>query len=318
MIIRRILILALLLTASGSYPWGFYAHQMIARNAVFILPREMIGFYKNNIEQLVESSIQPDIRRYVIESEGARHYIDLELYGESPDSVLSLSWNEAKDKYREDTLYARGILPWSIIQTYYSLVEAFKAKDSDRIIRYSADLCHYISDAHVPLHTTQNYDGQLTGQEGIHRLWESLIPENSAKNYTFWVGKAEYITDPYLRISEIILNSHTKVDSVLMMEKATSSSPDIMTKYSFQKRGNQEVKLYSKEFQREYELRLNGMIENQMQSATKMTADFWMTCWIEAGQPDIGGLSSVTEQKESNAAANDSVKIEQRTRLHNN
>jgi hypothetical protein len=38
-------------------------------------------------------------------------------------------------------------------------------------------LGHYIGDAHVPLHTTSNYNGQKTNQHGIHGLWESRIPE---------------------------------------------------------------------------------------------------------------------------------------------
>jgi hypothetical protein len=53
------------------------------------------------------------------------------------------------------------------------LTRAFKEHDRERILRYSADLGHYIGDAHVPLHCTRNYNGQLSGQHGIHGFWES-------------------------------------------------------------------------------------------------------------------------------------------------
>jgi hypothetical protein len=35
------------------------------------------------------------------------------------------------------------------------------------ILFIAADLGHYIADAHMPLHTSDNHDGQLTDQKGI-------------------------------------------------------------------------------------------------------------------------------------------------------
>ena len=61
--------------------WGFFAHQKINRLAVFTLPQEMIEFYKHHIQYISENAINPDKRRYAIEEEAARHYIDLDVYG---------------------------------------------------------------------------------------------------------------------------------------------------------------------------------------------------------------------------------------------
>ena len=49
---------------------------------------------------------------------------------------------------------------------------------------------YYVGDAHVPLHTTENYNGKMTGQKGIHGFWESRLPEINADNYNFFVLKA--------------------------------------------------------------------------------------------------------------------------------
>ena len=38
-------------------------------------------------------------------------------------------------------------------------------------------LAHYCADAHVPFHAALNYDGQLTGQWGIHSRFESELFE---------------------------------------------------------------------------------------------------------------------------------------------
>jgi hypothetical protein len=62
---------------SATLPWGFYAHRKINRLAVFSLPPEMIGLYKANIDYLTENAVNPDRRRYAVDGEAPRHYIDL-------------------------------------------------------------------------------------------------------------------------------------------------------------------------------------------------------------------------------------------------
>ena len=61
-------------------------------------------------------------------------------------------------------------------------------------------------------------------------------------------------------------------------------------KYSFETRGNNTIKTYSYDYSLAYHKRLNGMVERQMINAVKMTADFWYTCWVDAGQPDLDKL----------------------------
>ena len=153
---------------------------------------------------LEEASVQPDIRRYVMEEEGPRHYIDIDVYGDSAVFTFPRKWSVAQEVYSRDTLLANGIIPWAILWTKHELTAAFKQGNDAGILRYSADIAHYIADAHVPLHTAINYNGQFTGQEGIHRLWETRIPEIESKDYTFWVGKATYIAVTEVRIWEVI------------------------------------------------------------------------------------------------------------------
>jgi hypothetical protein len=312
-----VLIITMLLIGTSTYPWGFYGHKMITRNAIYILPQDILAFYKTNITDIVEASIQPDIRRYVYEDEAPRHYIDLELFGSYEDSILYINWNQAVEIFSEDSLNAKGILPWAIILTYFDLVDAFKNKDPQKIVSYSADLSHYISDAHVPLHTTYNYNGQFTGQVGIHRLWESLIPERHAEKYTFWVGRAEYLENVYSEVRRMIMESHQNVNSVLELESTLTKAMDPDKKYSFQRRGNQEVRLYSQEFVDHYNRLLDRMVEKRMQDAVKMTASFWYTSWVEAGQPDLSGLELFDIKPTKRISGqSDSTTIRDRSDLH--
>ena len=274
------------------FAWGFWAHKRINRMAVYTLPQEMLVFYKPNIEYLTEHAVDPDKRRYAVEGEACKHYIDIDHYGEYPFEDFPKGWSNAIEKYSEDTVRAYGILPWNILWTMKKLTIAFQAQDGAKILKYSADLGHYVGDAHVPLHTTENYNGHLTDQHGIHGFWESRLPELFNEDYDYWVGKAEHIEKPFNFVWSIVLKSHSKVDSVLLLEKELDSHFDSDNKYGFEERYEQTVKVYSQDYSSAYHASLNNMVEQRMKQSIKHTGDLWFTCWVLAGKPDLSELSA--------------------------
>ena len=284
----KTLLLALVcLTIASFRPhWGFFAHQRINRLAVFTLPPGLIGFYKKNISYITEAAVNPDKRRYAVEAEAARHFLDVDHYGDSGLTALPHDWKAAVNVFTEDTLQAHGILPWHIFRMYLRLRDAFMVRDPTLILRVSAEMGHYIGDAHVPLHTTKNYNGQFTGQEGIHGFWESRLPEVFSSEYDFFVGPAEYIDDPRTAAWDIITSSHALVARVLEEEKKLAVKYG-EKRYSFETRGNATVKVYAIEYSRAYHKILDGMVERQMRASIKMIGDFWFTAWVDAGQPDM-------------------------------
>lgn len=107
--------------------------------------------------------------------EGPRHFIDFDEYGEYPFPELPEDYDAAVEKYGEVLVVGRGIVPWQVERTYLKLVDAFKQRDKTAVLKHSAWLGHYVGDAHVPLHTTSNYDGQMTGQTSLHSYFESRM-----------------------------------------------------------------------------------------------------------------------------------------------
>ncbi|MBU2020178.1 MAG: S1/P1 Nuclease [Bacteroidetes bacterium] len=287
---------------SGSWQrWGFFGHKRINRMATFCLPPSMFGFYKEHIEYLTEHAVDPDKRRYAMDGEAQCHYIDLDHFGSNPEEVFDLvpqKWADAVAKYSEDTLQTYGIVPWHIVRMKFRLQKAFEEKNVDLILKYSAEIGHYIGDAHVPLHTTENYNGQLTGQRGIHGLWESRLVELNAEDYDYFVGKANYISNLNQYVWEIVKESHLAVDSVLEFEKLLSGEMSSDQKYAFEQRGTTTIKNYSKEFSQAYHHRLNGMVERRLKSSIKSVGDIWYTAWVDAGQPDIAKLQNISPSAE--------------------
>ncbi|MCM0060213.1 MAG: zinc dependent phospholipase C family protein [Algoriphagus sp.] len=294
--------------------WGFFGHALINRQAVYSLPPEMLHLYKKELAYLSEKSVNPDRRRYAVKGEAEKHYIDLDHYGDSVRYQLPKYWAAALKQFPEDSLRAHGIGPWSTYLTFLSLTQAFAAQDKEAILRLSADLGHYLGDLNVPLHTTKNYNGQLTGQAGIHGFWESRVPELLAKNYTYWVGKAAYVPDPQQALWEAVHRAHAQVDSVLRIEKILSLQFPLDQKYSYAERNGQTVRVYSREFTIVYALALDGQVERQMKRSIKMIADFWYTAWVNGGQPDLSKLPNSLEAPQDSLRPNSKI----RTRTHDN
>ena len=271
--------------------WGFYSHSLINRLAVFSLPPEMIGFFKQNLDYVTDNAVNPDQRRYAVVGEAPRHFIDLDDYSDSIRVILpKLNWTQAVEKFSEDSLLAHGIVPWQIQRMSYQLTQAFVKGDNKSILRIATDLGHYIADANVPLHTTRNYNGQLTNQIGIHGFWESRLPELFSKDYDLFVGKAEFENNVQKRSWVAVHNANAALDSVLIFEKNLTSQMDDDKKFTIEERNGITVRAYSRNFSKEYHKMLDNQVERQMKSSVKMIADIWYTAWINAGQPDLNTL----------------------------
>jgi len=271
--------------------WGFFAHKKINHYAVFALPAKLAKFYKVNIDLITEKAVDPDKRCFTDSAEGPRHFIDIDDYREDRiiDSI-PIHWSQVKEKFQEKQLLKNGIVPWQINLTYQKLVKAFQAKDYKRIIKHSAELGHYIADAHVPLHTTKNYNGQLTNQIGIHAFWESRLPEMFSEKYNLLVGKACYVKDPLAEAWQIIRESNRLVDSVLNIEANLNHQFKASQKKSFIERNNQLVWTYSDNYAIAYHKTMNGMVERRMQKAILRISSYWYSAWIESGQPDLSNI----------------------------
>lgn len=283
--------------------WGFYSHSLINRMAVYSLPPEMFGFFKKNIEYITEKAVNPDRRRYAVQGEAPRHYIDLDNYSDSVRTVLpTLFWNEAVELLGEKELMENGIVPWQVQKMKFQLTEAFRKRSASDIVRIATDLGHYIADSNVPLHTTKNYNGQLTNQDGIHGFWESRLPELFAKDYSLFIGKAEYESNIAGRSWEAVLNAHSALDTVLKFEKKLSNEFPVDKKYTVDERNGLTLRNYSREFSDKYHKLLENQVERQMEASIKMIADVWFTAWADAGQPNLEDIPKYTPDPEEEKA----------------
>lgn len=268
--------------------WGFFGHKKINELAIYALPNEIGGFYKAHSKEIIEWSVAPDQRRYVVEEEGMKHYIDLDLYDSFP---LPKYWNQAVDKYGKEYLESRGVVPWNTFFVYHSLVKAMAAKDYKRIIKISADLGHYVADSHVPLHTTSNYNGQFTDQLGIHAFWESRLPELYFDSYDLFTERASYIEDVQSELWATVMESNVLLDSVFQLEQEITKRVGEDKKYAHMQRGKKVIRMPSEYYTSKFNDEGGGLVEQRMKKSIHRVSSLWFSAWIDAGQPKLNELA---------------------------
>jgi hypothetical protein len=246
--------------------------------------------------QAVSEHLQPDYRAFV-----SRQVLPAFYRGKNdlhPDSLPSWMMGLGGHSFRpqavvfDEHLSEHGILPWHLQKMQRDLTEAFRRRDERRILRLSADIGHYIGDAHVPLHTTSNYNGQKTGQHGIHGFWESRIPELFAdESYDYLVGKPVYIERTAEFFWGCVLESNGMVDSVLTLERQLRETFPADRQTCPDRRNGIAIVAPCREFSAAYQDLLNNMIERRMRAAIHAVSSAWYTAWVDAGQPDLSDLS---------------------------
>ncbi len=290
---NQLRILILIVSAVLFSSWGFLVHRAINQLAVYELPRPMRPFFYSNLDYLAKNAPRPDLRRNEDPTEATKHFIDLEKFGDSAAWKMPMKWEDAVQQYGEDNLLKYGYLPYYVITMKNRLANAFRLGNKDSILFYAADLGHYVGDAHVPLHTTVNYDGQLTDQKGLHSLWESTIPEIELDQYTLHSRhKASYLKNPEESIWEAVRHSHILLKDVFEKEKEVSKEFTDSTKFKIQMRNGRESKSYTQAFAKAYAESLGKTINEQLLSSANLIADFWYTAWIDGGKPDLTKLLS--------------------------
>ena len=267
----KILLIILFLPAGFIYSWGEKGHAVISGKAVEILPAEMSSF-KVWKDYLVQHASDADIRRKTDKSEAPRHYIDIDFYKEFLNGQMIESKDDLISKYGDSTVTANGTLPWATLETLNNLTGAFKEKNRDKILIYAADLGHYVADGHQPMHTTVNYNGQLSGQKGVHFRYEVTMVDKhiDALEQLTDSSNVNYVKNSLEFIFNYIANANSVNDVLLNADKL-----------AHEETGSTE----SDDYYRIFWFRSGYVTKMQFKAAEEDLASLLYTAWINAGKP---------------------------------
>src|SRR4051812_19519795 len=186
---KPLLIAAVIVAASlapaPAFAWGFAGHQLIMRRAIELLPPELKPLFDRYRDEVVIRVKDPDLWRTVGWDEDPNHFVDFGMreLGDYPFTALPREYGAALDKFGASLLDKIGRLPWREAEEFGNLRRGFESFNRDgrfgggNVVLFAAVASHYIQDAHQPFHASNNYDGTLTGNSGIHARFESELVE---------------------------------------------------------------------------------------------------------------------------------------------
>lgn len=210
------------------HAWGLDVHRYITGRAIDLLPPEIKPFYEKHRAFIVERSVDPDLWRTAgWGEEPPRHFVDLDAYGAPPFGALPREYDRAIERFGRDFVERNGTLPWRASEIHGLLRRNFELQKKgvpgyslENIKFYSALLAHYVEDGHVPFHAVLNYDGQLTGQHGIHGRFETELVLRNLKDLRLAPPAVVPVTDARTYLFDVLQTSFPHVETILAADKA--------------------------------------------------------------------------------------------------
>lgn len=283
--------------------WGWTAHEMLSDLAVDALPVALRGLYEPHREFVARHTLDPDLWRQedvdrsalcelgrgapaLDGPESPRHFIDADAVDRWPFREIPRSFAA----YRElagDRLEVWGTAPWAIEAYTRLLAGAMRDADDLRtVLCHSANLAHYVQDLTQPLHLTENYNGQLTGQEGVHFRFESDLVDAYAVALRSRLQarglQARRLDDPLAAAFQMVVSGYPEVDDVLRADLEALEAAPLDP-------GQEGAD--SPAYLRQLWSRADRMVLERLAHGAEMTASFWTAAWDAAGRPDLRELA---------------------------
>ncbi|MDP2362979.1 MAG: S1/P1 nuclease [Ignavibacteria bacterium] len=262
----------MVLTLQAVYGWGESGHKLIVKHAMILLPAEMKDFRQLS-DYLIAEAGQPDQRRKYMKDEYPKHFIDIDFFKEFNRARMIENKDSLCKIYGDSVITENGTLPWTLQETYHQLVFAMKNKQKEKTKELMRDLSHYLADAHQPMHTILNYNGQLSGQTDIHERYESEmlnahLPELDKAFPTS--TKIKKIVDPNREFFQIIYRSNARSAILFSADKAATVETS----------GKYDSLYYAILW-----FKTKDVTEEALEEASAKIASIYYTAWLEAGKP---------------------------------
>jgi len=150
-----------------------------------------------------------------------------------------------------------------------------RGTDGDAVLALAGHLSHYVADLHQPLHLTHNFDGQETGNQGVHASFERFLIERRPSSFRPDPSAASAppgapIEDPARwamgRAAEVFPSVRAVLDADTAAARAGQRNGD--------------------DYYRELGRLAGPLARRLLAQSARATAEIWTSAWIGAGRPD--------------------------------
>jgi hypothetical protein len=272
------LVSALVLPARAE-AWGYAGHRLIMERAIALLPPELQPFFEKHRVEIVVRVVDPDQWRLTGWEDDPNHFLDFGAreYGDYPFDALPREYDKALEKFGSDTLRRYGLLPWREMEMYGHLRRGFEELKRQspytvsNLTLFAPVAAHYVQDAHQPFHATDNYDGQMTGQNGLHSRFERDLIERYGARLQLTPAPAATIASIRDFMFEALLKSHQRTLPILQADKDAAAGKET----------------YDDAYFEAFFTRVKPVLEQSLSESITATASLIVTAWEEAGRPTV-------------------------------
>ena len=257
--------------------------------AIEFLPPELKPFFEHFRSEVVVRAVDPDLWRNAGWNDDPNHFVDFGMpeLGPYPFSALPRDRGAALEKFGVRVMDRVGYLPWREAEMFGNLRRAFEGFSkqapygtTDSTL-FAAVTAHYIQDAHQPLHASNNYDGQLTGNTGIHSRFERDLVERFESRLTLAPPAPRAVLNPRDYAFDVLLDSHTQVDAIVKADTESAAGKDT----------------YDDDYFEKFFVRVRPILERQLSRAISATAGVIIGAWEAAGKPALRTTDARVPQK---------------------
>ena len=263
--------------------WGYDGHRRINYLASMQLKGPFGQFLKNNSDPLKWYAVAPDYNKDIYSQEFHRHFIDTDYYDVYPFTKIPRNYEDLVSRYGEDKIRKYGIAPWTINETCERIIDLLKKNQFEKAIYNMGVVGHYIADLHNPLHTIINYNGQFTGNDGVHKRWEHRLVDEYVKKINP-VGNIEDVEDPWSFSMKIVKESFKLHQDIL---DADTKARKLLTKKQAARLDSYDVLSFEKPYLDVLYNETEDLLHDRLGRAVIRVASLWNYCWEQAGRPDL-------------------------------
>ena len=210
------------------------------------------------------------------------HFIDADYYDTYPFDDIPRDYASFYKKYGDQTK-KMGDAPFFIEKLCTRIIYLMKNERFEEALYNMGELGHYVADIHQPLHVILNYNGQKTGNDGVHFRWEIRLIDEYVKRIDP-VGRIEKISDPVSFAFDIVKESFSYHQKIL---EADTKARKVLTTDQAKKLSSYDILDFEKPYLDILYLETKDLLKERLGKSVVRLASIWQYCWEQAGKPDL-------------------------------
>ena len=299
--------------------WSDRTHFVMVEEAVRRLPEPLRGLLAEPaaLERLKKASAEPDERRKQMETdlaaappekrealrreaaaEKVKHYFDIDALTTEPPPFARFPRDRkaAEKEFGAKVFLEHGTALWAAEDAFSALADALSRGAAAEIYRAAGDLAHYAADLHTPTHVSKNFNGQLTGNDGLHKALEIGLVVRNEEFYAAEVRKGRtdvaYVQNVRDALFDALVQANARMAPIVEADTAarrkTGYNPGDRNNKEAEREmedpANEKARPYYAAFKQELEAR--GSPEAAaLRDAAAHLAQLYYTAWVRAGKP---------------------------------